>query len=103
MTKILLKLSKGGLIKRGFEVDVYDNPRKALLNFIPNTYDLILLDIRMPEMSGYELSAELKKKDPDANINFLTAFEFNPEDSKSFVSDFGGFIQKPVTISKLVG
>lgn len=98
----IVKTIKAGLTKRGFMVDVYDKPKLALLNFKPNTYDLIILDIRMPEMSGYELSAEIMKKDPNAKINFLTAFEFNPDESKSFVSDFGGVIRKPVSISKLV-
>lgn len=100
--KDIVETIKTGLTKRGFEVVVYEDPKKALLNFTPNTYDLILLDIRMPEMSGYELSSELMKKDPNARINFLTAFEFNPKESERFISNIGGFIQKPVTINKLV-
>jgi CheY-like chemotaxis protein len=100
--KDIIKILKGGLTKRGFEVDVYENPKEALLNFTPNVYDLVILDVKMPEMNGYELYVELKKKDPDVKINFLTAFEFNPEDSERFVSDLTGVIQKPVTIAKLV-
>lgn len=112
MTKILfvddekdiVETIRGGLTKRGYEVEVYNDPKKALVNFVPNTYDLILLDVKMPEMSGFELYDEIKKKDARAKIRFLTAFEFRPDEPKKILSDLTGndFIYKPITISKLV-
>ena len=39
----------------GFEVDAYDNALSALDNFKPNSYDLLLLDVKMPQMNGFEL------------------------------------------------
>jgi DNA-binding NtrC family response regulator len=112
LTKILLvddekditDLIKKGLEKRGFEVDTFNHPKEALSRFKPNTYDLILLDVRMPTMDGYQLYEELKKKDPGAKIHFITAFEFIKDAPKQMITDMIGknFIQKPLTINKLV-
>ena len=92
------------LRERGFDVHISDDSYKALHNFKPNFYDLIILDVRMPGMSGFELFDRLKQIDPNARINFMTAFEFHPNDEKYIVSDLGGegFIEKPVSISKLI-
>ncbi len=102
--KDIVRIVKNGLQKKGFEVDAFDNPKEALLKFTRNTYDLILLDVRMPEMNGYELYEELKNIDPNAKIHFLTAFEFLQDTPKRIVSDMIGknFIHKPITIEKLV-
>ncbi|MGA7900643.1 MAG: response regulator, partial [Nitrososphaeraceae archaeon] len=43
-----------GLEDNGFRVDAFDNPLKALSNFKADLYDLLLLDIKMPKMSGIE-------------------------------------------------
>lgn len=102
--KDIVQIIKNGLQKKGFEVDAYNNPKEALLKFTRNTYDLIILDVRMPEMNGFQLYEELKKKDPHAKIHFLTAFEFLNDAPKQIVSDMieKNFLRKPVTISQLV-
>jgi CheY-like chemotaxis protein len=43
-----------------FEVDTYNDPVEALSNFKSNSYDLVLLDIKMPNMSGFELCDRIK-------------------------------------------
>ena len=45
----------------GFAVDIYENPLVALSNFRPHYYDLVILDIKMPEMNGFELYSEMLK------------------------------------------
>jgi CheY-like chemotaxis protein len=57
----------------GFKVDSYDNPLAALSNFKSNYYDLAILDIRMPEMNGFELLRKIRKEDENLRICFLTA------------------------------
>jgi DNA-binding NtrC family response regulator len=47
----------------GFEVDSYTNPILALSHFTPNKYGLLLLDIRMPAMNGFELFKKMKSMD----------------------------------------
>lgn len=44
-----------GLEKEGFDVDAFNNPLEALSNFKPGVYDLLLLDVRMDRMNGFEL------------------------------------------------
>jgi DNA-binding response OmpR family regulator len=46
---------KLGLEDNGFEVDTYNDPLQVLSNFKSNSYDLLLLDIKMPHMNGFEL------------------------------------------------
>jgi two-component system, OmpR family, response regulator ChvI len=52
-----LALEDSGL----FEVDTYNDPLVALSNYRPNSYDLLLLDIKMPHMDGFELYDKMKK------------------------------------------
>ena len=49
--------------QRGFSMDVYNDPIEALVNFKPNYYDLLLLDVKMPKMNGFELFQEINKMD----------------------------------------
>ena len=51
------------LESNGFQVDSFDDPLLALENFKPNSYDLVILDIKMPKMNRFKLYGELKKKD----------------------------------------
>jgi two-component system, OmpR family, response regulator ChvI len=50
-----------GLQDAGFEVDAYNDPELALSSFKPDYYDLLILDIRMPKMNGYELYENIMK------------------------------------------
>jgi two-component system, OmpR family, response regulator ChvI len=91
----------------GFEVDSYNNPLVALSNFKSNYYDLAILDIKMPEMNGFELLREIKKEDENLRICFLTALtelrdymsDIN-ELSPTFVKD--GVIRKPISNKDLL-
>jgi DNA-binding response OmpR family regulator len=70
------------LEKWGFTVDTFTNPLYAFQQFkkTPGQYDVVLLDIRMPEMSGIELAERMLKIRPDAEIVMMTAFEITAED-----------------------
>ena len=57
----------------GFSVDVFNDSAGALRNFKPHFYDLVMLDLVMPKMDGFDLYKELKKQDPDVNVCFITA------------------------------
>jgi two-component system, OmpR family, response regulator ChvI len=58
-----------------FEVDVFNDPKLALSNFKTGRYDLLLLDILMPKMNGFELCQQLKNIDDKVKICFITAYE----------------------------
>jgi DNA-binding response OmpR family regulator len=92
----------------GFIVDTYTDPVIALRNFQPNSYDLILLDIKMPDMDGFELYNKMKEIDSRAKICFLTASEMFYEDLRKAhfqLSESLGehyFIQKPFVTEELL-
>jgi DNA-binding response OmpR family regulator len=93
-----------GLQDAGFEVDAYNDPELALSAFKPDYYDLLILDIKMPKMDGYELCKKLKKIDDKVNVCFLTASErYKEEHRPSFLSSsFTSFVIKPITVDDLV-
>jgi DNA-binding response OmpR family regulator len=59
----------------GFMVDSYTDPTLALSNFKPGLYDLLLLDIKMPKINGFDLYQKMKEIDSNVKICFLTASE----------------------------
>jgi DNA-binding response OmpR family regulator len=59
----------------GFKVDSFNDPQEALAKFELGLYNLVILDIEMPKMDGFELYHEIKKNDNNAKVCFLTASE----------------------------
>jgi DNA-binding response OmpR family regulator len=89
----------------GYKVDAFNDPQEALSKFRPGSYDLIILDIKMPKMDGFELYQEIKKKDNNAKVCFLTASELYYEKfrKKEFSAlDGNMFIRKPIGNEELV-
>jgi len=89
----------------GFEVDAYTNPLSALSNFRSNEFGLLILDIRMPNMNGFELYKKLKIIDGSVEVCFITAFEdYHDEFKESFpmLDEAKHFIRKPKAIEDLV-
>jgi DNA-binding NtrC family response regulator len=89
----------------GFEVDAYDNALSALDNFKPNSYGLLLLDIRMPQMNGFELYKKLRKVDDKVKVCFITAYEdYRKEFKETFpeLDETKRFIRKPTAVEDLV-
>ena len=89
----------------GFEVESFNDSRKALSNFKPNYYDLAILDIKMPNMDGFELYKEIKEKDPNVKVCFLTASElyyqeFREKEYNALDKDL--FIRKPIGNDELI-
>jgi len=89
----------------GFVVDTFNEPKEALSSFKPNYYDLVILDIKMPEMDGFELYKEIKEIDPIAKTCFLTASELYYEefrDKEYSTLNKELFIRKPVGNEELI-
>jgi two-component system response regulator ChvI len=89
----------------GYEVDAYQDPSLALSNFKPNSYGLLILDIRMPTMNGFELYKKIKEIDNKVKVCFITAFEdYREEFNESFpmLDEFKYFIRKPKAIEDLI-
>jgi two-component system, OmpR family, response regulator ChvI len=56
-----------------YDVHTYNDPLAALANFRPGYYDLILLDIRMPKINGFELYDKMKRVDSKTKVCFISA------------------------------
>jgi DNA-binding response OmpR family regulator len=101
----LTQVSTLALEFHGFKVDSFNDPQEALSKYAPGLYDLVILDVKMPKMSGFELYHEIKKKDNNANVCFLTASELYYEEfrkGKYCALDKNLFIQKPIENVELV-
>lgn len=94
---------KLGLQRKGFEVDLYNDPLDALAAMKPGRWDLAILDVRMPNMTGFELYRRLKSVDDGIAICFLTAFDiYKAEFSRLFPDiDAKAFFVKPIGIAEL--
>lgn len=90
----------------GFLVDSYTDPTLALSNFKPGLYDLLLLDIRMPKMNGFELYQNMKEIDSNVKICFFTASELFYEEYRRIEGlpkvDKEYFIQKPFKTKEMI-
>ena len=98
---------KVSLEDKGFKVDAFDDPLLALENFKAGVYGLLILDIKMPEMNGFELYREIKKVDNKVKVCFLTALnELHDYEAyrKEFFPKVGEryFIQKPIENEEMV-
>ena len=101
----IILLCKIVLEEAGFEVDTFTDSISALDNFKPNFYDLIVLDIKMPNMDGFELCKKIKKIDHKIKICFLTASEmyyenFRKKDPELVDKDL--FLRKPIENDELI-
>jgi two-component system, OmpR family, response regulator ChvI len=94
---------KLGLEVNGFEVDTYNDPIQALSNFKSDLYDLLLFDIKMPQMSGFELYKKIQQMDQKVKICFITAFERYYDEFKRVFPKINikCFVNKPVSIGDL--
>ena len=101
---------KQALRDNGFEVETANDPLLALKNFKEDhhAYDLLVIDIVMPEMDGFSLYEEIRKIDKKVKVCFITAFEVNYQALRAVfpaatsTDDIGCFIRKPVDIDDLV-
>ncbi len=86
------------------EVYTSNNPVVALSEFKPNFYDLLLVDINMPHMNGFELCEKILAIDINVKVCFMSCVEINREALREIhpAISLGCFIGKPVTIDYLV-
>ena len=93
-----------GLENNGFVVDTFNDPKEALSNFKSGFYDLLLIDIKMPKMNGFELYQEIEKIDNKAKVCFITAFEVYYKSLREVFRTVkvDCFIKKPITNEELV-
>ncbi|MGA6923939.1 MAG: response regulator [Nitrososphaeraceae archaeon] len=115
MKKILLvdddpdaNLSLSILLRdRGFDVDSFTSPSDALKYFRRNYYDLLVLDVRMPNMDGFELYRAIREVDTKAKIWFFAAAEldnYRVAELEDMMEELGEecFISKPIENNEIL-
>ncbi|MFZ4462727.1 MAG: PAS domain-containing protein [Bacteroidales bacterium] len=100
-----LKLVVNLLNMVGFETKIAYNGQDAITKFEQWNPDLILMDLRMPVMDGYEASKRIKSSSKGKNIPIiaLTASSFDKERKSLIHTDFQGYIRKPFRENDLFG
>ena len=92
----------------GYSIYSFNDSMLALNSYKGNFYDLVILDIKMPKMDGFELYNKIKERDPEVKICFLTASELFYEEFRKTRYMLGEklgeeyFIQKPIKTDELV-
>jgi DNA-binding response OmpR family regulator len=87
------------------KVDSFTEPFTALHNFKSGLYDLIMIDIVLPSMNGFELYSRIKRLDDKVNVCFITASELYYEEirKKTFPElETNHFIKKPISNEELI-
>jgi CheY-like chemotaxis protein len=101
----IARFFKLALDRAGFITEVSNNPIYALTNFRQGIYDLLLLDINMPQMTGFELYNKIRQIDGKVKVCFITAFEEYYSEFKTefpHLTELECYIKKPVAMDKLI-
>ena len=90
-----------------FQVEIFSSGVDALSSFKNHElgyYDVIITDIRMPRMNGFELYRQLKEMNPNTKIAFITAFEINKDEFIKVLPsiEVKDFIIKPIDMDDLI-
>ncbi|HYA84385.1 MAG TPA: response regulator [Candidatus Bathyarchaeia archaeon] len=102
--KAVIEDSNDNDTNKRIEVYTSNNPVLALSEFKPNFYDLLLVDINMPHMNGFELCEKMLAIDINVKVCFMSNGEINREALREIYPaiSLGCFLRKPVTIDYLV-
>ncbi len=90
------------LKKENYVVDTYQDGEGGLDNALTNIYDLIILDVMLPKINGFEILKEIRKEKIEAKIIMLTAKSMLEDKLTGFNSGANDYITKPFHIEELV-
>jgi DNA-binding NtrC family response regulator len=101
----IVNLIKQSLEPNGFQAYIFIEPSAALEHFISHSkdYDIVISDVRMPGMNGYEFIRNVKESNPKVKVILMTAFEVDDKEFHNVLSDIklDSFLQKPFHIQQL--
>jgi DNA-binding response OmpR family regulator len=98
-------LFKMGLENNQFIVETFNDSLEALSKFRPGLYDLLILDVRMPGMNGFQLYRNIRDVDNKVKVCFLTAFDESRAEFRTsfpFLEEVKCYLKKPITVRDLV-
>ena len=98
----LAKIVSESLISRGYDVHLIADGGLALDNYSSENFDICLLDIMLPNKNGYEIATEIRKRDANIPIIFLTAKDQTTDIIKGFKSGANDYMKKPFSMEELI-
>jgi two-component system response regulator HydG len=100
--KVLQQSVKQALEYHHFVVDVADNGKEAVTKVYGQKYDLVVMDVNMPEMDGIQALTEIKKHDPSVIVLILTAYSNVTDAVKAVKEGAYNYLEKPISSENLV-
>ncbi len=85
----------------GYEIDVANNGIEAVSKVERNNYDLIFMDLYMPEKDGFSATKDIRAKDKNTTIIAMTAYEESEKREEAFAIGMNDFVTKPVKVEKI--
>jgi CheY-like chemotaxis protein len=99
--KVNQKLITRLLEKDGHKIQIANNGKEVLACYQKNSYDVILMDIQMPEMDGFETTINIRKKDKKIPIIALTAHAMKGDRERCLNVGMNGYVSKPIKTEEL--
>ncbi len=99
--KDICDVLKKTLVHDGYKVKTITKPKNALRDVKKDTYHLIILDLKMPELSGEDLLIEIRKVNSDICVIILTAYPSVDSAVKALHSNVFDYVKKPFKINNL--
>lgn len=88
----------------GCQVELASNGKEALQKYFKNGYDLIIMDVQMPEKNGYEVTQEIRKQEKDQKhtlILAMTAYALVGDRQKCLEAGMDDYLSKPIEMDQL--
>jgi FixJ family two-component response regulator len=86
----------------GYRVAVHSDSSAGLADALSNSYDLVIVDLRMPGKSGADVAEELLKSRPETRLLVITAYPDDPLAARALVAGAVGLLKKPFEIAKIL-
>lgn len=99
--RVLLSMLKEGLKSEGYRCEVTSSAKTALESISETPFDILVTDIVMPALDGFELTEEAKKIRPDITVIMMTGFIDDFSYDKALEAGASDFIKKPFTLKEI--
>ena len=97
----MLNLLERVLTQLGFEVALANNGEQGLARYAVESFDLVMLDIMMPKMDGFEVLERLKARDAEAQVIIMTAYSSVESAVKAMKAGAENYLTKPLDLEHL--
>lgn len=98
----LMEAIKLNLELEGYEVETADSGKKAIKKTIGQRYNLLIFDVMLPEIDGFELCEKIRVTDSDTPVLFLTAKNDNEDKLRGFKAGADDYLTKPFNLEELL-